>query len=492
MAGRGGGDDAGMSTTVSDVLNRCRTLAYAMVRRTFNLKRWARALRVRQIQRSFLAATTYFRDFLTRRPEKAIEAYRAKSGKNVRVLHVNAYWSKGGAARAASMVHRALLSRGIESVMVTKEAPVPFDNILPTCRKAPVAYLRECLAWIHHLFLSKSISASGSTRSPQIVSSYSLGRTIERLRPEIVHLHWICEGYITIEEIGRIGVPVVWTMHDMWPVLSEEHIHYGDSHRTGYDESNADRREQRTWTRKLENFKRLPSLTCVGVSRYMRDLAKESLLFEGRETTNFPNPIRRESFHRRHPGNGEPPVIPSEHAGRLALLFVSGYVDHNKGIDLLDAALREPCLADRLDRLVLLTVGPIARSPLQTAIRRHDLGVVKSDVRMAQIYSGVHITLVPSRFESYSLCAAESICCGTPVVSFDTSGLRDVIEEGVTGFRARCFEPADFAAKISLLLDRIEGEGIDLGDAWEQACERFSPESVAAGYEQLYNSILSK
>jgi glycosyltransferase involved in cell wall biosynthesis len=435
---------------------------------------------------------TYFRDFLTRGPEAMIAAYRARSGKPVRVLHVNAYWSKGGAARAACMVHCTLLSRGIESVMVTKEAPVPSDNILPTCRKGPGAYLREYFAWMRYLLLAKSKVKADSTRSPQIVSSYSLERTIGLLRPEIVHLHWICEGYITIEEIGRIGVPVVWTMHDMWPVLSEKHICYSDSHRTGYNDTNADRREQRTWARKQENFKRLDSLTCVGVSRYMRDLAEESLLFEGREATNFPNPILRASFHRRHPGEGDAPVIPSEHEGRLALLFVSGYVDHNKGIDLLDAALREPCLADRLDRLFLLTVGPISRIPLQSSIRRHDLGVVKSDERMAQIYSGVHLTLVPSRFESYSLCAAESICCGTPVVSFDTSGLRDVIEEGVTGFRARCFEPADFAAKIALLLDRIEGEGIDRGDTWEKACERFSPESVAAGYEQLYDSILSK
>jgi|GEM_PF-230255 len=467
-------------------------LGIGLVRRTFRLGWWKRYLKIRKIQRCILATSTYFRDLFTKLPEAKIAEYRAESGKSVRVLHVNAYWSKGGAARAASMIHRTLLSRGIESVMVTKEAPVTDEKILPTCRKPPGAFLREYFAWVGYLFLKKSKEKSASTRSPQIVSSYSLAKTIRLLQPEIVHLHWICESYITIEEIGRIKVPVVWTMHDMWPVLAEDHVDYGDAYREGYNDINSDKREQQTWARKLENFRGIKSLTCVGVSRYMRDLAKESVLFRGREATNFPNPIRRELFHRRHRDAGEPPVIPAEHEGRFALLYVSGYVDYNKGLDLLDAALCDPALAGWRDRLVLVTVGPIGSLPLRTEIPRHDLGVVKSDERMAQIYSGAHITLVTSRFESYSLCAAESICCGTPVVSFDTSGLRDVVEEGVTGSRARCYDTADFAANIASLLDRVERNGIDRGEAWEGACVRFSPESVSAGYERLYESILLK
>ncbi len=479
-----------------DILKRFRNFVYVQVRRLFSLKHWRyrlhRTFKLGRIRSFLLSSWTYLHELFTRAPEKEIAAYLGRSERRIKVLHVNAYLSKGGASRAASMLHCTLLAHGIESVMVTRETPIISDNILPTCRKSLGSYLLECFAWIRYLLLTKSLNKPTIRHSPQIVSSYSLLKTIELLEPEIVHLHWICGDYITIEEIGRIGVPVVWTMHDMWPILAEDHVDYGDVHREDYSDLSINTREGWTWKRKQRSFQELASLTCVGVSRYMRDLIKESVLFREREVVNFPNPIQRELFHRCIPRDEEPPVIPAEHKGRFVLLFVSAYIDYNKGIDLLDEALCDPTLAHWLDRLLLLTVGPVAGFAFQNKITRHDLGVVKDDNRMAQIYSAAHMTLVTSRFESYSLAAAESICCGTPVVSFDTSGLRDVVENGVTGWRAQCFDSSDFATKITDLLGRLENGSIADYDAWEKACERFSPESVAVGYENLYEAILSK
>ena len=37
---------------------------------------------------------------------------------------------------------------------------------------------------------------------------------------DIIHLHWINQGFLSlkdIEELVKLNKPIVWTMHDMWP-----------------------------------------------------------------------------------------------------------------------------------------------------------------------------------------------------------------------------------------------------------------------------------
>ena len=40
-----------------------------------------------------------------------------------------------------------------------------------------------------------------------------------------------------------------------------------------------------------------------------------------------------------------------------------------------------------------------------------------------QLYSAVDLTLITSQRETFSMPVAESLCCGTPVVGFDTGGI---------------------------------------------------------------------
>ena len=52
--------------------------------------------------------------------------------------------------------------------------------------------------------------------------------------------------------------------------------------------------------------------------------------------------------------------------------------------------------------------------------------------------------MVPSRIESFSNIAMEAQCCGTPVVSFSTSGLKDVVEHKTSYNHDPTFRPDRF------------------------------------------------
>ena len=40
---------------------------------------------------------------------------------------------------------------------------------------------------------------------------------------DIIHIHWLSEGFISIKNLSKIKKPVVWTMRDMWAFTSGSH-----------------------------------------------------------------------------------------------------------------------------------------------------------------------------------------------------------------------------------------------------------------------------
>ena len=43
-----------------------------------------------------------------------------------------------------------------------------------------------------------------------------IGRLIANWRPDVVHVQWINNGFISVETLGRIRTPQVWSLHDSW------------------------------------------------------------------------------------------------------------------------------------------------------------------------------------------------------------------------------------------------------------------------------------
>ena len=63
------------------------------------------------------------------------------------------------------------------------------------------------------------------THSLNIFNSNLLS-IIDKIEPDIIHLHWINNEFISIKQIKELskkGYPLVWTMHDMWPYCGAEH-----------------------------------------------------------------------------------------------------------------------------------------------------------------------------------------------------------------------------------------------------------------------------
>ena len=46
---------------------------------------------------------------------------------------------------------------------------------------------------------------------------FDLSKLKEIKKADIIHIHWLKDGFINFKTISKIKKPVVWTMRDMWP-----------------------------------------------------------------------------------------------------------------------------------------------------------------------------------------------------------------------------------------------------------------------------------
>jgi glycosyltransferase involved in cell wall biosynthesis len=104
--------------------------------------------------------------------------------------------------------------------------------------------------------------------------------------------------------------------------------------------------------------------------------------------------------------------------------------------------------------------------------------------------AGAAIVVMPSRWESFGLVAAEASALGRPVVAADLPSLRTIVLDGVTGRLVSPDEPSSWANALTRLLrephvaERMGQAGV------EHIRQRFSPERIAAQMLTVYETAI--
>lgn len=86
--------------------------------------------------------------------------------------------------------------------------------------------------------------------------------------------------------------------------------------------------------------------------------------------------------------------------------------------------------------------------------------------------------------EPFGLVVIEAMACGTPVVAWDNGAMREIIDEGVTGFVVSSIDEAADAVKRATSLDRRR-----IRQVFE---ERFTDDVMAANYVKVYEEIVRR
>lgn len=314
---------------------------------------------------------------------------------------------------------------------------------------------------------------------------------------DVVNLHWVTDGLLSVEEIGRITKPVVWTMHDMWPFTGTEHYAAEEPRPTrwqqGYTANNrpADERgidlDRWTWERKYKCWSQSPLL--IPVSSWLRDAAQASALAEHWPATVIPNVMDTTTFRpgsqehaRQELGLPDSPII--------TFTSSAGISDERKGWSYLAEAI--PLVKEHIPDVKVLVIGQ-SDSHAQAAIGTDVMwaGHVSDDARMALYLQASDVIAVPSTADNLPMTACEAQCAGRPVVAFRVGGLPDIVEHESTGYLARPYEIDDLAHGIIASIDNTRASGSWGTAAHENAHRTWAPERVVQRYLEAYERVLS-
>ena len=397
-----------------------------------------------------------------------------------RVLHLSTYSGGGGAARAAHALHTALQSTGVDSRMISAHGPRfhaarAADRALWRLQRSPLQ------TW----------------RSPARFASITADQ-INRSSADVVNLHWITDGFLSIEEIGRIEKPVVWSMYDMWPFTGTEHYCAGTTEarwRTGYTKLNRTPDDHGfdldrwTYDRKQHHWPREgTSIHMVPASSWLEQATRESALMHEYPITRIPHvvdtdvfaPMSKEVARQRLGLPQDSPII--------LFLASAGIADKRKGFDLLEQTLPE--LIEAHPNLSLAIAGPVT-SDYQppTNIPIHWLGRLNGDGALRLAYCAADVLAAPSREDNMPLTAMEAQSCGTQVVAFNIGGLPDIVAHNITGHLALAGDIASLTWGLDSAIQDAQGEEAWGNAARLRAIETWSNSRVVDRYTALYQQI---
>lgn len=435
---------------------------------------------------------------------------------SITVLHVTVCDLVGGASRAAYRIHRALVAHGQDGYsvysgmrVITKVSGDPTVTggvVHPRLNKVRRLLQRFYRHWYRRSFVTPN-SVPHSTAWP----ATGLGRELSDRQlqgtADLVHLHWLGDSTLSIEEVGHLNQPLVWTLHDQWAFCGAEHyttppgpneiesmdrrfeLAYSPASRP-IQERGPDL-NRRTWVRKCQAWRRPIHIVCP--STWLAGCARRSTLVGGWPITVIPNPLDLEVWAPwSKPQARDLLGLPQD---RPLILFGAdgGTRDPRKGADLLLKALE--ILHTRVDgaplaELELVVFGQAHPGrPPNFGFPIHYTGRVSDDLRLRLLYVAADAFVIPSRQDNLPNTGLEAHACGTPVVAFRSGGLTDVVDDRSTGALADPFSPASLAQAIAWVL-REPQRSCQLGAAARRRAERlWNPQRISNLYSEVYKEV---
>jgi len=419
----------------------------------------------------------------------------------MKVLLISKARSGGGAALAAYRLLLALRKQGVDVKMLVQEDGNEEEGIFSTTHSA----LKR---WINFMrFVLERLVFFTQERSPAVRFHFSLANTGEDLTKnphfldaDIIHLHWINAGFIslrTLKKILKSGKPVIWTFHDEWTFTGGCHLALDCQafsqqcgmcpylRRPGRKDLST-----RIWRRKEKLFRNF-EFRVITPSNWLHSRVRSSSLLSNFKLQVIPNVVDTSLFR---------PVDKSESSRRLGLKSETRYILFGaasmksafKGFDYFREAVniihRE--LGNNVNVEILLfgkSDDDVANVfPLKT---RH-AGIVKKAEDMADLYSVADVYVNPSLQESFGYTIFESMLCGTPVVGFKIGAISEIILHKENGYLADNKSVEDLADGIMWILRSANPDMIS-ERARSTMLERFHEEDTSKAHISLYQSIIT-
>lgn len=417
----------------------------------------------------------------------------------MRVLLVNTSERTGGAAVSTHRLMEALNNNGVKAKMLVTSKETANINVVGLARgwQMRFNFLWERLCIYLHLHLSKTHLFELDIANAGV----DITQLPEFKEADVVHLAWINQGMLSLRGIRKIlesGKPVVWTMHDLWPLSSICHLSLGcekfKTHCTRCPYLPGGGRERdlswRVWERKKQIYSR-HRISFVACSRWLCDEGKASGLSTGQEVEGIPNPLNTTVFC---PGNKHDARtslgLPTDK--RLIVFVAQRATNVNKGMQYLIDACRMMAEAhpDMTTNTGIVILGGHAEEfEGRLSLPVYPLGYVNDERKIVRVYRAADLFVLPSLSENLPNTIMEAMACGVPCVGFKVGGIPEMIDHKKNGYVAEYKNAADLAEGIHWTLSEASYEVL-AREAVAKVASHYSQRAVAMKYLDVYQRAM--
>ncbi len=414
----------------------------------------------------------------------------------MKIIYLNTL-DYGGAFTGAFRGFEALTSQGIDAKLITflnRTNNDKITEIFPSNTKRLQKKLIMSSEVAYYLLHAKDKSQKF------VFSPGKFGIDISRhpdvLSADIIHLHWIYQGFLSINGIKKLlslGKPVVWTLRDHWAITGGCYVPSNcDKFKSVcnncpllYHHSRLAFKQQE---KKHKLFNSTENLHIIALSKWMQNRIKSSKIFHNlNRITLIPNPINTTFFK---------PLDKKQIRQKLGLKHDEIYIgfvafrleDTNKGFKYLAEALNNLTKKSFKKKINILVIGrPNPSISEIIKLPTTFTGYISNPSIMRDYYNAMDVVIFPSLQETFGNVPLEAMACGTPVVAFPAGAVPEMIIHKKNGYIAKYKDAADLANGI---IDCLENKKVYGKTAREHIVQNFSYPVVGKKLLEFYKSIL--
>ena len=394
----------------------------------------------------------------------------------MKISQINATCNKGSTGKICVSISRLLNKTGFE------------NNILYCIGNTDYPLGRKYTDHKNISFGALSSRVLGNWGFEGKAATRNLIAELNMFQPDIVHLHNIhshaCNLQMLFEWIKEHHVKVVWTFHDCWAFTG--YCMYYDYHQCNKWMTRCENCPQKSLysfffdnsellRQKKEKLMNGVDLTIVTPSRWLADQVRMSHLSDC-SITIINNGIDLGVFK---PTNS---FIKEKFKcqGKYVILGVASLWEKRKGIDVFIK------LANMLNsQYQIVLVGTNDEIDKQLPPNIISIHRTHNQVELAEIYTAADVFVNPTLEDNYPTVNMEALACGTPVVTFNTGGSPEILDEtcGIV------VKKEDLDGLIKAIIKVTEDRSFSCNACLTKA-EEFNQDICFKRYIDLYTGIV--
>ena len=340
----------------------------------------------------------------------------------MKVVQINCVCDSGSTGRIVSSISDVLTDNGIENYIVYSSGSSSRTNLYRMGNKL------DCKV---HAFLSRVFGLQGYF---SYHSTKKLLKYLDKISPDCVHLHNLHANFINMPMLFNYlikkNIATVITLHDTF-MFTGKCVHYTIAGCKKWMKccgkcpqlKNGNKswffdRTKKILSDKIKWYSDIDKLIVVGVSDWIASEAKKSVLGGAYLIKTIHNGIDLTKF-KPHESDFKVKYGIEDKKIILAVAYVWG---EGKGIkDIIE-------LANRLkDEYKFIVVGKLCDVFLPENVIY--IQRTESQTELAEIYTAADVFINPTYEETFGIVNIEAIACGTPVVTYNTGGSPEALDD---------------------------------------------------------------